>query len=129
MVALLYAREVQSVFVQAEDDIRDVAVTGVQTCALPIRAEIFFFQAEDGIRDVAVTGVSDVCSSDLADGILKKPFVPPEPLITMVKTLLDRSIAERMVAVPVAKAPVAVQVKTGRGTVTEAPTPDRKSVV
>jgi len=58
-----------------------------------------------------------------ADGILKKPFVPPEPLITMVKTLLDRSIAERMVAVPVAKAPVAVQVKTGRGTVTEAPTP------
>src|SRR5205809_1462280 len=25
----------------------------------------FFFQAEDGIRDVAVTGVSDVCSSDL----------------------------------------------------------------
>jgi len=58
-----------------------------------------------------------------ADGILKKPFVPPEPLITMVKTLLDRSIAERMVAVPVAKAPVAVQVKTGRGTATEAPTP------
>jgi len=58
-----------------------------------------------------------------ADGILKKPFVPPEPLITMVKTLLDRSIAERMVAVPVAKAPVAVQVKTGKGTVTEAPTP------
>src|ERR1041385_924765 len=25
----------------------------------------FFFQAEDGIRDVAVTGVQDVCSSDL----------------------------------------------------------------
>src|SRR2546422_3602839 len=25
----------------------------------------FFFQAEDGIRDVAVTGGSDVCSSDL----------------------------------------------------------------
>src|SRR2546422_3598593 len=25
----------------------------------------FFFQAEDGIRDVAVTGSSDVCSSDL----------------------------------------------------------------
>src|SRR3977135_3733470 len=58
-----------------------------------------------------------------ADGILKKPFVPPEPLITMVKTLLERSVAERMVGVAVAKAPVAVQVKTGRGTVTEAPTP------
>jgi len=58
-----------------------------------------------------------------ADGILKKPFVPPEPLITMVKTLLDRSIGERMVAVPVAKIPVAVQVKTGRGTVAATPVP------
>jgi CheY-like chemotaxis protein len=58
-----------------------------------------------------------------ADGILKKPFVPPEPLITMVKTLLERSIGERLVAVPVAKAPVAVQVKTGRVTVAEAPGP------
>src|SRR2546429_5591580 len=36
-------------FFQAEDGIRDVAVTGVQTC-------LFFLQAEDGIRDVAVTG-------------------------------------------------------------------------
>src|SRR2546422_1991214 len=39
-----------SFFFQAEDGIRYVAVTGVQTC-------FFFFQAEDGIRDVAVTGV------------------------------------------------------------------------
>src|ERR1700675_1533247 len=43
-----------------------------------------------------------------ADGILKKPFVPPDPLITMVKTLLDRSMGERMVAVSASKAPVAV---------------------
>src|ERR1022692_2140440 len=41
-------------FFQAEDGIRDYKVTGVQTCALPIR---FFFQAEDGIRDYKVTGV------------------------------------------------------------------------
>ena len=34
-----------------------------------------------------------------ADGILKKPFVPPDPLITMVKTLLDRTLGERLVAV------------------------------
>src|SRR5277367_6876148 len=34
-----------------------------------------------------------------ADGILKKPFVPPDPLITMVKTLLDR-VGERLVTVP-----------------------------
>src|SRR6202022_3924091 len=48
-----------------------------------------------------------------ADGILKKPFVPPDPLITMVKTLLDRSIGERLVAVSVAKTPVAVLGKAG----------------
>ena len=34
-----------------------------------------------------------------ADGILKKPFVPPDPLIAMVKTLLDRSLGERLVTV------------------------------
>src|ERR1700674_5212955 len=54
-----------------------------------------------------------------ADGILKKPFVPPEPLITMVKTLLDRAAGQRLVEVPVSKAPsskapvpVAVHVKS-----------------
>src|SRR3989449_11564351 len=39
-------------FVEAEDGIRDVAVTGVQTCALPILS-----QAEFVIGNVAVTGV------------------------------------------------------------------------
>jgi CheY-like chemotaxis protein len=34
-----------------------------------------------------------------ADGILKKPFVPPDPLIAMVKTLLDRSLGDRMATV------------------------------
>ena len=33
-----------------------------------------------------------------ADGILKKPFVPPDPLITMVKTLLDRTLGDRLVS-------------------------------
>src|SRR6202795_3856183 len=58
-----------------------------------------------------------------ADGILKKPFVPPDPLITMVKTLLDRSMGERMVAVSASKAPVAVQVKAGGGTLREGHVP------
>jgi CheY-like chemotaxis protein len=40
-----------------------------------------------------------------ADGILKKPFVPPDPLITMVKTLLERVESERLVTAPVARAP------------------------
>src|SRR2546430_12395446 len=36
-------------FFQAEDGIRDLTVTGVQSCV--------FLQAEDGIRDLTVTGV------------------------------------------------------------------------
>src|SRR6202047_2062544 len=51
-----------------------------------------------------------------ADGILKKPFVPPDPLITMVKTLLERSMSERLVGVAASKTPKAVQVKVaGKG--------------
>src|ERR1700691_3864445 len=42
-----------------------------------------------------------------ADGILKKPFVPPDPLIAMVKTLLDRTFGDRLVSVSVAKPVVA----------------------
>jgi CheY-like chemotaxis protein len=56
-----------------------------------------------------------------ADGILKKPFVPPEPLITMVKTLLDRSLGERLVTVSVPKAPVPLKVKEASRAVAEAP--------
>src|SRR6202042_3310125 len=41
---------------QAEDGIRDLYVTGVQTCALPI-TRLNSSQAEDGIRDLYVTGV------------------------------------------------------------------------
>src|SRR2546421_6557901 len=47
-------------FFQAEDGIRYLIVTGVQTCALPLSRRstlFFFFQAEDGIRDLIVTGV------------------------------------------------------------------------
>jgi CheY-like chemotaxis protein len=48
-----------------------------------------------------------------ADGILKKPFVPPDPLITMVKTLLDRVLGDRLVAVAVSKPAVSMQGKAG----------------
>jgi CheY-like chemotaxis protein len=44
-----------------------------------------------------------------ADGILKKPFVPPDPLIAMVKTLLDRSLGERLVTAGAAKPAAAAQ--------------------
>jgi CheY-like chemotaxis protein len=48
-----------------------------------------------------------------ADGILKKPFVPPDPLITMVKTLLERTLGDRLVAVGVSKPAVSMQGKSG----------------
>ena len=48
-----------------------------------------------------------------ADGILKKPFVPPDPLMTMVKTLLDRTLGDRLVAVAAPKPTAAVQEKAG----------------
>src|SRR5687768_17792355 len=53
-------------FFQAEDGIRDVAVTGVQTCALPISAELRELRAGDeraqqrrapGPRDGIVDGM------------------------------------------------------------------------
>ena len=48
-----------------------------------------------------------------ADGILKKPFVPPDPLIAMVKTLLDRTLGDRLVGVGVSKPAVSMQTKAG----------------
>ncbi len=54
-----------------------------------------------------------------ADGILKKPFVPPDPLITMVKTLLDRTLGDRLVAVAVSKPAVSAQGKAGGVATTE----------
>ena len=36
-------------FFQAEDGIRDVAVTGVQTCALPISGEGYFVNTTSGV--------------------------------------------------------------------------------
>src|SRR5712671_747214 len=56
-----------------------------------------------------------------ADGILKKPFVPPDPLITMVKTLLARSMG--LVGVAASKAPKAVQVKVAGRSVPEVQAP------
>jgi CheY-like chemotaxis protein len=42
-----------------------------------------------------------------ADGVLKKPFVPPDPLVALVKELLAKSAAEHLVPVAVtATAPV-----------------------
>jgi CheY-like chemotaxis protein len=58
-----------------------------------------------------------------ADGILKKPFVPPDPLIAMVKTLLDRSLGERLVAVGASKTEAAAQNSATAVKVEERPRP------
>jgi CheY-like chemotaxis protein len=39
-----------------------------------------------------------------ADGVLKKPFVPPDPLINAVKALLAKSAGDRLMAVTVSVA-------------------------
>src|ERR1700733_13325042 len=43
-----------------------------------------------------------------ADGVLKKPFVPPDPLVTLVKGLLAKN-AEKLVAVAVPVQSVSAQ--------------------
>lgn len=48
-----------------------------------------------------------------ADGILKKPFVPPDPLITMVRMLLERTLGERLVTVGTAEPAMAARSKSG----------------
>jgi CheY-like chemotaxis protein len=58
-----------------------------------------------------------------ADGILKKPFVPPDPLITMVKTLLERTLGDRLVAVSVSHPAAAASSRTEAGSFADAPLP------
>src|SRR3981189_2219600 len=54
-----------------------------------------------------------------ADGILKKPFVPPDPLITMVKTLLDRTMGEGRVTVSASVQGATSQARTDGNAVPE----------
>jgi CheY-like chemotaxis protein len=58
-----------------------------------------------------------------ADGVLKKPFVPPDPLLTLIKGLLERTAPESLVpaAVPAAAEMTAVQ---ARPATRMAPLPD-----
>lgn len=53
-----------------------------------------------------------------ADGVLKKPFVPPDPLINAVKTLLAKSAGERLMAVTVPVA--AASAESGKAAVAAA---------
>src|SRR2546421_9267466 len=55
-------------FFQAEDGLRDLIVTGVQTC--------FFFKEEDGIRDLIVTGVQTCALPISLVEVSAQPDVP-----------------------------------------------------
>src|SRR2546429_1932349 len=70
-------------FFQAEDGIRDVAVTGVQTCALPILRWGLFFVAEYG----EVTVVSSIIAA-LWLGGWHGPFTDIHPLVGPVLGVL-----------------------------------------
>jgi CheY-like chemotaxis protein len=56
-----------------------------------------------------------------ADGVLKKPFVPPDPLINAVKTLLAKSAGDRLMAVTVPAEAEAATAESGRATVVAPP--------
>ena len=58
-------------FFQAEDGIRDIGVTGVQTCALPISREAVVEEFDD--LDVFVR--TSVCRQDLSDSLLMSLWI------------------------------------------------------
>jgi CheY-like chemotaxis protein len=64
-----------------------------------------------------------------ADGILKKPFVPPDPLMTMVKTLLDRAMGDRLVTVAASKPAAGMQQEKAGGIATAVQPPPRPEPV
>src|SRR2546429_388264 len=85
-------------FFQAEDGIRDVAVTGVQTCALPISPE----SDEEG-QGKMETGKTEASKTDTAkaetaktDGQEREKPKPPEP----VKVDFEK-IGQRILALPI----------------------------
>src|SRR5687768_18119837 len=68
----------QSFFFQAEDGIRDVAVTGVQTCALPI----FLVDQVDAARAGRLPGLRGDLGEDVRRGVVDDRLrgVEPEPV-------------------------------------------------
>src|SRR2546422_3208173 len=78
-------------FFQAEDGIRDVAVTGVQTCALPFSSRRRHTRCS---RDWS----SDVCSSDLEPEV-DRVEDPELPLVGQVRSRGDRRVVRARVQV------------------------------
>src|SRR6266478_7193018 len=73
-------------FFQAEDGIRDLTVTGVQTCALPILDEELRAPSEEVLeRGVPFVGVEAVLLVDADPG---QRLTPPRQLVAAPRELL-----------------------------------------
>src|SRR2546422_6899216 len=72
-------------FFQAEDGIRDVAVTGAQTCALPISA----VHVEGGVRAVRAGGPSAT-----AGGLRPQPAAQPDRRMTEMRLGLRENLPQ-----------------------------------
>src|SRR2546422_8570908 len=75
-------------FFQAEDGIRDVAVTGVQTCALPI----CFGTLEEDRRVKIVALAGGVGAGKFLRGLVRA--VPPEDVTAIVNTRSEEHTSE-----------------------------------
>src|SRR3712207_7637537 len=83
-------------FFQEEDGIRDIGVTGVQTCALPIYDH---YRADPTIRRVEWKSRAHDAAPGLHEALLEHGFVPEEPESIMIgeaRALAVRSEVRRV---------------------------------
>src|SRR5256884_814529 len=81
-------------FFQAEDGIRDVAVTGVQTCALPISIalQILLKKREQYISAVVIRGVGGkVNTANVVPLIIKPASMHPWPHRQRIENQIGRA--------------------------------------
>src|SRR5216683_7315024 len=82
-------------FFQAEDGIRDLIVTGVQTCALPISNCLFVIDDENGSLLGCHGGKDATLAQQEIASILREPL-PDHPLYPASRRYAPRSRAPRV---------------------------------
>src|SRR2546427_8452961 len=100
-------------FFQAEDGIRDLTVTGVQTCALPISAKAAPSKLHSKVREEGGVTLSDPAKSKLGDVfVVLEPSAGPPVMVVSggVTSTVHANEAPRWSVLPAAS--VAVTVKT-----------------
>src|SRR5258707_8431886 len=81
-------------FLQAEDGIRDIGVTGVQTCALPISSLVDLIARAYGVQARQITGGPEWMSHDRYD-IKAKTDIEGVPNPAQVHLLVRKLLADR----------------------------------